>query len=88
VLAHLAFAHRRQLAGILYGHLGAEPGRAAAGIVPIGLDRYGLDLAYLDGNGQTVRTRVPFQAPIRCVAALGAALRAITPCACRTALEY
>ncbi len=89
ILGHLACSHRAQLAGIVRGHLGAAPGWSPAEIVPLALDRYGIGIGYRDEPGsELTRVRVAFQAPIRGMAALGAALRAITPCACRAALRY
>ena len=89
VLGHLAREHRPQLAAILRVHLGAARGWRPAEVAPVTLDRYGLELIYREGHeGPMSRVRVPFQAPIRGLEALGAALRAITPCECRSALEY
>jgi hypothetical protein len=89
VLGHLAREHREQLGAILRAHLGAPPGWTAAEVTPATLDRYGLELIYRESAGGPIgRIRVPFQAPIRGIEALGAALRAITPCECRSALDY
>jgi len=89
ILGHLAHAHQTQLVGILQAHLGAGHGWTPAAIMPLTLDRYGLELAYREESGsELIRVRVPFQAPIREMAGLGAALRAITPCGCRTTLEH
>lgn len=85
VLGHLALSHRPQLAAILHAHLGLP----AVEVTPVGLDRFGLEFSYrARPGGDLRRERVPFQAPIRTFSALGAALRAITPCGCRATLEY
>jgi hypothetical protein len=88
VLAHLDSAHRRQLRAILAAHLGRQGGWAPAEVSPVAIDRYGIELAYrAEPAGGPVLVRVPFQAPIRSIEALGAAVRAITPCACRPDLD-
>jgi hypothetical protein len=88
ILSHLAQSHRTQLAGILRVHLGADRAWAPADITPLTLDRHGLELAYREEPAsELVRVRVPFHAPIRGMDGLGAALRAITPCACRSTEE-
>jgi hypothetical protein len=89
LLGHFAHAHQTQLAGILQAHLDAGDGWTPAAVMPLALDRYGLDLAYREEPGsEPVRVRVPFHAPIRDITGLGAALRAITPCGCRATLEH
>jgi hypothetical protein len=88
ILSHLAQDHRATLAGILRTHLRARHGWSPADIVPLALDRHGLELAYREKPAsQLVRVRVPFHAPIRGMVGLGAALRAITPCACHPTEE-
>ena len=89
LLGHLAREHRAHLAAILRAHLGAARGWVPAEVAPVTLDRYGLELIYRECHGESLRrVRVAFQAPIRGIEAVGAALRAITPCECRAALDY
>lgn len=89
VLAHLDSAHRLQLAAILGAHLGRPRGWAPAEVWPVTVDRYGIELAYrTDPTVEPVQVRVPFHAPIRAAEAIGAAVRAITPCGCRPGLHH
>lgn len=85
-LRHLDTTHR-DLLGALTRHL--PPALHRGTPRPLGLDRWGLALrveAAAPGTAPDVDVRLPFAAPVRDAAALGAALRALAGCPFRRGL--
>jgi len=78
ILAHLRHAHASDLLACLRAQISSDIEWAE----PTGLDRHGLQLAILTGQGTGI-VRLPFPRPVATLDELGAGLAAALRCQCR-----